>query len=343
MEAKKSFSVLFSFLAIATTLGASTSFAQDQLIVTPRDAHQPFLMAIDGAKSKVDMVMFHISDQDAIKALKDAQTRGVQVRVILDGVIASKSKTAPAIIADMQSAGVTVHMSSPAFTITHEKSMLVDDKSLFITSINLTTIASRTRDFGIVTANAADIAEFKKFFETDLQNALTGAGLTPTNATRLVWSPDTSLKQIIDFIGSAKKSVLAEVENLGSLEIQAALIQAAKAGVEVKLTVPMCILGDSPNRNEPYLDELIQGGVSVRVMGTPSTALKPYIHAKTIVIDDQKFFVGSENFSFNSLTKAREVGIISSELPIASDIATVLKSDFGVAEVRTLGKAAVCN
>jgi cardiolipin synthase A/B len=39
----------------------------------------------------------------------------------------------------------------------------------------------------------------------------------------------------------------------------------------------------------------------------------PYIHAKMIIADQKRAFVGSENLSLNSLTAAREVGIIVSD------------------------------
>jgi phosphatidylserine/phosphatidylglycerophosphate/cardiolipin synthase-like enzyme len=45
-------------------------------------------------------------------------------------------------------------------------------------------------------------------------------------------------------------------------------------------------------------------------MPNPSSVDVPYIHAKSIVVDRKKSYVGSINFSINSLNKAREVGII---------------------------------
>ncbi|CAN5590047.1 hypothetical protein BH10BDE1_BH10BDE1_34780 [soil metagenome] len=330
----------FSFAATTAATGSSTP---DVLIVTPRDGHAPFTDAIDAAKKQVSMVMFHLSEKSVIASLKAAGTRGVETKVILDREIAAKSASAPGIIADLKAAGVQVELSSPAFSITHEKSMLIDGKTLFITSMNMTTIFSRTRDFGIVTAEKTAIDEYKTFFDTDWSNAQTGAGVTPPDSTDLVWSPTSSTAKLTALIASAKKTVDIMVENLGSADIQAALSAAAKSGVTIRLLVPACIEGTAPNRNEPYLDQLMADGVDARVMaGTPSTAI-PYTHAKMMVVDKHKFYLGSENFSFNSLTKAREVGLVRDNAGLAKEISAIFDGDFGAASVRKNAQVWSCS
>lgn len=343
-----------AFLVFSAALSLSFSFSSpaqatpvakvnDQLIVGPADGHKPFIDSIDHAKSSVDMVMFHLTDPDVIASLKKASSRGVAIRIILDREITSRSTPSTSVMNDLKTAGLQVQLSSPGFTITHEKSMVVDGSSLFITTMNMTRMADKTRDFGIITDDASAITEYKLFFDTDWKNAQTGGAVTPSNSTRLVWSPNTSQQTLVHFIGSAKKSVAVEVENLGSIEMQNALTDAAKAGVEVKILVPACVFGDSPRRNETYLDELTTAGVNVRVMRGPLSASKPYIHAKAIVVDGEKFFVGSENFSFNSLTKAREVGIIVEDVSLAAKVAGVLKSDFAIGGTRSAGAAEKCD
>lgn len=318
----------------AATAAATASSTPDVLIVSPRDGHAPFTDAIDAAKEQVLMVMFHLSEKSVITSLKAAGNRGVEIKVILDREIAAKFASAAGIIADLKAAGVQVETSSPAFSITHEKSMLIDGKTLFITSMNMTTIFNRTRDFGIVTGEKAEVDEYKTFFDTDWSNAQTGSGTTPRDSTDLVWSPTSSTAKVTALIASAKKTIEIMVENFGSSDIQAALIAAAKSGVAVRVLVPACIEGASPNRNEPFLDQLMAGGVDARVMAaTPSTAM-PYTHAKLMVVDKHKFYLGSENFSFNSLMKAREVGIVRDNAGIAKEIAAIFDGDFGVASVR---------
>ena len=56
-----------------------------QLLVTPAADHQPFVAAIEAARTSIDMTMFHLTDRAVVDALAAAVARGVQVRVIVDG------------------------------------------------------------------------------------------------------------------------------------------------------------------------------------------------------------------------------------------------------------------
>src|SRR6476469_4761453 len=61
---------------------------QMELLITPSpEGHQPFVRAIDGAKSSIERTMFHLTDPEVIEALIKAKGRGVEVNVILDSKI----------------------------------------------------------------------------------------------------------------------------------------------------------------------------------------------------------------------------------------------------------------
>jgi phosphatidylserine/phosphatidylglycerophosphate/cardiolipin synthase-like enzyme len=53
----------------------------------------------------------------------------------------------------------------------------------------------------------------------------------------------------------------------------------------------------------------------------------PYIHAKAIVVDGARAYVGSENLSTQSLDRNREVGILENG-SIASTIQRVFEGDW---------------
>ena len=71
--------------------------------------------------------------------------------------------------------------------------------------------------------------------------------------------------------------------------------------------------------------------VETKMMGSPSTAATPYIHAKAIVVDGLRAYVGSINFSTNSLHNAREVGIIFQNQSAASLIDGKFNEDWTAA------------
>ncbi len=54
----------------------------------------------------------------------------------------------------------------------------------------------------------------------------------------------------------------------------------------------------------------------------------PTIHAKTIVVDGALAYVGSENFTYNSLVNNRELGVILSAPGEVAKITTTITTDF---------------
>src|SRR2546423_12675614 len=109
-----------------------------ELLVTPSpDGHAPFVRAIDGAQASIEMTMFHLTDPDVIDALIRAKARGVDVELILDGKMNDKP------IGKLAAGGIEAIRSSPAFSITHAKTMIVDHGVAFVPAINLTRDAER--------------------------------------------------------------------------------------------------------------------------------------------------------------------------------------------------------
>ena len=125
-----------------------------------------------------------------------------------------------------------------------------------------------------------------------------------------MWSPINAESRIVALVESARASIITSTENLGDKPLGDALGRAAKRGVKVRLLAPMCDLGNSPLRNLQYVDDLDHANVDARVMPPPSTREQPYIHAKMMIVDGARGFIGSINFSENSMKHARELGIV---------------------------------
>jgi len=92
----------------------------------------------------------------------------------------------------------------------------------------------------------------------------------------------------------------------------------------------MCDKNPNPLLNYPPLERLARAGVEVRVMITPESQSHPYMHSKMILVDGERAYLGSVNFSFNSTTRARELGIIFSRASIAKEIGRIFKADWAV-------------
>jgi cardiolipin synthase A/B len=297
------------------------------LFETPSaEGHEPWLDAIAGAKTSIEMTMFHITDPDVVSAL--ASRSSLDVRIIVDGasLTTAKFKTT---FDQLASAGIEIRGSSPAFSITHEKAMVVDGKSAFITTMNLTKEAATTRDWGIVTTDAGVIAEMHRVFEADWTNAANGTGTTPTvTNANLLWSPVNSEHKLVDLIHSAKSTIVATVENLGDTAIQNALAAAAAKHIDVRIIVPECDINANPLVDYPPLATLSASGVQAHVMPHPASVTTPYMHAKTLVVDGHRAYVGSVNYSTNSTTKARELGVVVTNANVIDSLTTTFEADW---------------
>jgi cardiolipin synthase A/B len=112
-----------------------------------------------------------------------------------------------------------------------------------------------------------------------------------------------------------------EAEEMNDTNIEQALENAAQHGVHVQVILPApgASSGDS---NSQGIQTIRQGNVQVR----EDTHL--YMHAKVIVVDGQRAFVGSENISAASLDQNRELGIIISDPNVLSTLQQTFQGDW---------------
>lgn len=97
------------------------------LIVLPDDSARPILDAINGASKSLRVKMFVFSDPQLLKAVLAARARGVKVRVMLNPARRSGEEDNEQSRKTLAAGGVDVLDSNPAYDVTHEKSMVVDD------------------------------------------------------------------------------------------------------------------------------------------------------------------------------------------------------------------------
>jgi phosphatidylserine/phosphatidylglycerophosphate/cardiolipin synthase-like enzyme len=229
----------------------------------------------------------------------------------------------------LQAGGVAIRPSSPAFSLTHVKAMVVDGEVAFITAINLTRDADRTRDLGIVTRDRSVVGEVALLFATDWLNCQTRGHDTPVlRSGSLVVSPVSSRSKLAALIASARQELLITVENLGDPYIDRAIADALHRHVHVRVLVPLCDKNPNPLYNLPAARRLASAGADVRMMPAPETSEQPYMHSKMMLADGETAYVGSVNFSVNSTTKARELGIIFANASVAVQIRALFDADF---------------
>ena len=287
------------------------------LITEPDQGVTPVLNLLNNAQKSIDLVMYQMTDKEISDALISARGRGLNVRVLLNlGYFGKKETTTNDLVYEyLQKGGVQVHWTPGSFALTHQKTLVIDNNKALIMTWNFVPKYYPTgRDFGILDADQTDVNAIEETFSADWNNQQISSSL----GDDLVWSP-TSENDMLLVIKNAKTSLDIYNEEINYQTITDALKDAHARGVTVRIIMTYS------TANKPIFTDLINSGIQVH---TYSGTKKLYIHAKSIVADKSYAFVGSENFSFNSLNKNLELGIFVKDSEIISSIENTFNSDW---------------
>ncbi|WP_189361384.1 phospholipase D-like domain-containing protein [Thermogemmatispora tikiterensis] len=325
--------LLLSACNIEITAGGSTLLASPtavlsngaqqglQVFVEPDAGEGVITNAINGAHRSVWLELYLLTNRNVINALEEAANRGLDVRVMLETHPYGGGSLSPTETMDrLSAAGVKVKATSPAFALTHEKGMIIDGTTAYIMTCNLTNAAlgvgsTKNREYGIIDTNPPDVKAVSDIFEADWNR--TQVSLSNPN---LVVSPINSRSVLESLIKGAQKSLLIEAEELIDDTIEQDLAAAAQRGVTVQVILPY--QSSSSDSNHSGIMAIKRGGAQVR------EDKQLYMHAKLMIVDGEKAFVGSENFSSQSLDHNRELGIVLSDQHILSVLQQTFSKDW---------------
>lgn len=294
------------------TLASSDSV---DLIVEPSDSGDAIVNAINSAQSSVHVEVYLLTDNDVINGLIARHQAGLDVKVLLNQDFYGSSTNNQTAYQKLSTAGVPVRWAPSVFNLTHEKCVLIDGTQAWIMTMNLAySSPTKNREYLAKDTELDDVNEAETIFEGDW------SGTPVSNPQgKLVVAPDNARTKLLDLINSATSSIDLEGEELGDTDIVLALKQKKTEGVSVRVVLAS---GSSSTTQAGAVKQLTQSGVPVVTVTTP------YIHAKTIVVDRSIAYVGSENFTYNSLNNNRELGLITRAPAAVSTIASTLDQDF---------------
>ncbi|AZZ36943.1 hypothetical protein CIK05_09110 [Bdellovibrio sp. qaytius] len=302
-----------------------------QLVATPEQDHTPLYEAFAKAQKTLRIGIFGISSQEMADQIEKQIKRGIAVTIICDKYCTNNDKR-KAIFDQLQKAGANIMVATKGFTISHWKMFVVDESLAFVSTMNFISRSNQMRDVGVFTSEPSVIKEMITVFDQDVKNSADQSSITPDlTSSNLVWSPNNSETKLIDLINSADKTIEIWIENMGHPNIHAALEEAVKRKVSVRVLTSICGLGMPADAAFKNLFDLKKRGVVVKGTPFPATDVIPYIHAKTINVDHQTVFLGSENFSGNSLNKARELGIVFKDVTVEQKLAALYEKDWAQA------------
>ena len=272
------------------------------LVVLPDDSARPMLDAINQASRSLRIKMFVFSDPAILQAVIAAHKRGVDVRVMLNPARRSGESENQESRKLLVSAGINVLDSSPAFDLTHEKSMVVDDESAFVMSFNWEPRnLTETRDYAVVTSAHHEVAEIMECFDADW----TRKPFTPGDHSHLIWCVGNGRQRIGQFIDEAKHTLWLQNERYQDAVIIERLVKAAERGVKVH------VMARSAHKlKKEKLEEGVGGLRILDDVGVKVHKLKGLkLHAKLLLADNVRGIVGSINLAPGSFDSRRECAI----------------------------------
>lgn len=296
-------------------------------------AFPKMLQAIDGAKASVWLSTYIFQSDPVgrrfVQALASAHRRGVEVRVLVDGI--GEWYTWPHVVPMLRRAGVRAQrflpprLLPPTFSLNcrnHRKILVVDGARAFMGGMNLagrevgSSTERRMSDLHfalqgpIVTQLAQTFAEDWAFAAREPLAASAPQPSSGSSTCRVITGgPDQDLDKlllvILGAISSARRCVqIMTPYFIPPLELVAALEIAALRGVRVSLVLPK-------RSNLRYVDwatlhwlpALVARGVQVHLRKPP------FSHAKLFVVDGAYAHIGSVNVDTRSLRLNFEIAV----------------------------------
>lgn len=272
------------------------------LVVLPDDSARPILDAIDHAETSLRIKMFVFSDPNILEAVIKAHRRGVKVRIMLNPTRRNGEKENDKSRKQLCAAGIDVIDSSPSFELTHEKSMVVDDNSAWIMSLNWETEnLTETRDYAVVTSHAHEVNEIIECFEADWARSK----FEPGEHSHMIWCVGNARQRIAHFIDETKHSLWVQNERYQDPLIIEHLVRASRRGVKVH------IMARSPHTLKK--EKLIEGVAGLRILDDVGVKVHKVqglkLHAKLLFADGARAIVGSINLAPGSFNSRRELAI----------------------------------
>jgi len=304
--------------------------AATRLYVAPDDGAAYLKRFLASARREVEVALYLWTRGrlDLAETLAGEARRGVRVRVLLDERPGGEPQD-PEVLRVLRAGGVEVRFVSPVrFAHYHIKAARVDGRRLWFSTGNWTRSSfTRNREYSLVTDRPDWVAEFGRVFAADWE-----ARALALSDAALVWSPQrvysilhpfwegNARRRLLGLIAAARTDLLIEQNGFTDEALYQALLEAMDRGVRVRL------LGDARSRNSHYFGRMAERlraqGAQVRYL----SGLK--VHAKAMLVDGERAFVGSQNFTAAALTANRELGAVLQAGPALARLQARMEADW---------------
>lgn len=278
-----------------------------KLLIQPRDGLSAVTSALRAAKREIDILIFRCDRPEIEKGLEAAVKRGVKVRALIAHTNNGGDKRLRKLEQNLLEAGASVARTGDEFIRYHAKYIVIDRSSLWLLGFNFTAIdTDRSRSFGVMTRERAQVQEALKLFEADRSRVP-----YESSSAALVVSPENSRSRLAQFIEGARQELLIYDPKVGDPGMIKLLLERQAAGVDVR------IIGKVGKPGQKLSYEKYPG---------------KRLHVRAIVRDRKQAFIGSQSLRRLELESRREVGLLIRQAPIVREIARTFDEDWALTD-----------
>lgn len=266
---------------------------------------------VDGAKNYIYLNTYIFTEKRIREALIKAKNRWVEVKVILEKNVYKSPNLNNDTFDILSQWNVWVVWSdSQDFSLNHAKYMIIDDYLILSTWNYSYSTFKQNRDIFLEITDTQVVGDMRNLF---LNDYIGNKSFFYSHNT--VLANYDARKKIVYLIKNAQKSIDMYVPYLYDTQVFEELKNSIQRGVILRLVTSE----DSTLSNE--WEELKKLWAQIYLSDTT-------IHAKTLLIDEKILLVWSINFSFESIEKNREAGVILIDQKIIQTFLKVFQKDF---------------
>ncbi|GLP73817.1 hypothetical protein TUM20983_09270 [Mycobacterium antarcticum] len=292
-----------------------------RLIVEPDDGLGPVLDLLGSAQTSLLIKQFTLTDESLIEAIIDRRRAGVDVRVMLNAARSGGDRANDETFERFSAAGIDVKWANPKFYVTHEKSVVVDGKVALVATFNMCLkYFTLTRDYGVIIDDPALVAQIVEVFDADWNHD----DWVPSVYEGLLWSNSNSRLHMARFIDTATRRVDVQHPKFVDAVILDHLAAAVGRGVKVHV-----LCGGRHGISDTDVLDTFASLRTLRRFGAKVHKQKNLrVHAKLLIVDDERALVGSMNIDRSAFDLRRELGITLTEPAVVARLKAVFDADW---------------
>jgi phosphatidylserine/phosphatidylglycerophosphate/cardiolipin synthase-like enzyme len=294
-----------------------------RLIVEPDDGLGPVLEFIGSAQASLLIKQFTFTDESLIDAVIARKRAGVDVRVMLNAARSGGDRANDETFERFRAAGISVQWANPKFYVTHEKSMVVDEKTALVATFNMCLkYFTATRDYGVIIDDPVHVAQIVEVFNADWNHD----DWVPSVYEGLLWSNSNSRYHMARFIDTATHRVDVQHPKFVDAVILDHLAAAVERGVKVHV-----LCGGRHGISEGDVLDTFASLRTLRRFGAKVHKQKNLrVHAKLMIVDDERALVGSMNIDRSAFDLRRELGITVTEPAVVARLKEIFEQDWAL-------------